>query len=833
MHKTDRSNKTLGAFGSLAWMRWLSLGLVGVLILAACSTGGGGSPQAFQLSVPEAVAAPQGCNLAFQAYVTRPAGATGEVAVSVSGLPSGVTADALTIPSSASGGTLTLRLGGATPGTADLTVRATLGSETRTGTVRLTVQPPSPEGICPDIPATTKVTDQASRQALSGFDNAGGNYTLRFSQATPVLLNLRPGDVLVSAPSERAPGGYLVKVTAVRQEGGGVVVTGTQARIEEAIHQGQLVVENHPLIPTGQVQYLVQGVQASRISPQDLEMTFRIVDVVLFDYNDGTVQARLVMNGEVRARAGLDFVLDIRGRVGVPPVYVHRFLAQGRAQLSGSFRVSGEARGRISREVPIARVPFTAITFTIGPVPVVILPSMVFSVGASGEASVSFIMGTEINNTARAGIEYLDDRPEPKWQPIFGFTQSITRIGPELRGALEARAYARGGVGVDLYGVPTASLAVLAYARLFAQARSNESCPLAVQYGLYGGMDADVSLDIATVIGLPRVWHNFNLFELRLTDGFTACPPTVRITSPRDNENVDLNRQFTVVAEVTDPMGQSVTLSWDPSPVSTSGTNATYRFTREGSQRITVTATTSDGRRNQASIQVNVVNSPPRAFITRPADGQQYYRNRDTGAVQVAVEGNGTDINEDNPLALQCTWRVTPDNLTANTCNASFTFNSSGDRTLALTVRDPQGASGMASRTIRVLDPPLNYPPSARIEVVPDRPAYDWAQTLTLMARDVHDPEGDTPFAFSWVAVKINNEGAEFGSRLTIGAAETVTWNLSASESQNFLGESGSTCQSSSDGQRVRIELVVRDNGGRALTPFTDSKEIRVICSPR
>lgn len=516
--------------------------------------------------------------------------------------------------------------------------------------------------------------------------------------------------------------------------------------------------------------------------------------------------------------------------MGIPPAYIHRFLAQGRARLNGHFQVSGEARGSIGREVPIARVPFSALTFTIGPVPVVILPSMVFSVGANGEAWVSFAMGTEINNTARAGIEYVDDRPEPKWRPVLAYTQSITTIGPELRGALSARAYARGGVGLDLYGVPTASLGASPYARLWAEARSNPSCPVTVEYGFYAGMDADMSLDITTVIGLPPVRHNLRFFELRLTGGFTGCPPTVQITAPADGASVDLNRGFTVFASATDPMGQPVAVAWDPMPLSSGGGSgsysASYLFTREGPQRITVTATTADGRRGQASIGVNVVNSPPTAVIDRPFAGQVFYLNP---TATVSASGYGTDINEDASLTT-CSWSVSPDGFGAEGCNASFTFSTQGVRTLSLVVRDSQGAaSSPATVTIRIENPPPNLPPTATITLSPVAdPYYDY-HTLTLSASGASDPEGDLPLSFAWRAVKLDASGNPFRSVLSLGSVQTITWNLSGARS--FLNEPGSTC-GTADGQRVRIELIVTDSRGNAASPYTDSRTIRVVCPP-
>ena len=94
---------------------------------------------------------------------------------------------------------------------------------------------PPPAVIIPD---TTKVADASARASLKTYDSASG--VLRFSGSGPVLAKLKSGDVLVSEPSNAAPSGYLRKVTGVRQDGGDTVLDTTQARLDEAITEGEL-----------------------------------------------------------------------------------------------------------------------------------------------------------------------------------------------------------------------------------------------------------------------------------------------------------------------------------------------------------------------------------------------------------------------------------------------------------------------------------------------------------------------------------------------------------------------------------------------------------------
>ena len=61
------------------------------------------------------------------------------------------------------------------------------------------------------------MADADTRAALAAYDPQSG--VLKFSKSTPVLANLKPGDVLVSEPSNAAPSGDLRTVTAIRQGG--------------------------------------------------------------------------------------------------------------------------------------------------------------------------------------------------------------------------------------------------------------------------------------------------------------------------------------------------------------------------------------------------------------------------------------------------------------------------------------------------------------------------------------------------------------------------------------------------------------------------------------
>lgn len=88
------------------------------------------------------------------------------------------------------------------------------------------------------IPATTKISDEATRNALLSFDPVTG--TMVFIVKTSLLGGVNVGNVIVSEPSAAAPAGYLRKVTAIKKENGFFVLESVQANFNDAIQQGSL-----------------------------------------------------------------------------------------------------------------------------------------------------------------------------------------------------------------------------------------------------------------------------------------------------------------------------------------------------------------------------------------------------------------------------------------------------------------------------------------------------------------------------------------------------------------------------------------------------------------
>ena len=94
--------------------------------------------------------------------------------------------------------------------------------------------------VPPVIPNTTKVLPEATTQYLTSISSDGAIFT--FSQATPALLALAPGDIMVGDVAENAPDGFLRRVISVTPSDGQVFVNTEDATLEDAIDSGSLEV---------------------------------------------------------------------------------------------------------------------------------------------------------------------------------------------------------------------------------------------------------------------------------------------------------------------------------------------------------------------------------------------------------------------------------------------------------------------------------------------------------------------------------------------------------------------------------------------------------------
>ncbi len=350
----------------------------------------------------------------------------------------------------------------------------------------------------PVIPDTTEILPDSTTQYL---ESISGDGTYTFSQSTPELEALDPGDIMVGDVAAAVAYGFLRKVTSISSQGGEVVVETESATLEEAIDTGSLQV-SQTLTP-GQVR---AGTQADGVSmtpsTDGLQFRFELEGVVLYDANGDLRDTydQITADGTLSLEVGFDFGVKIRW------FQVKKIWFATSATETAELAINWKVALTFEKEVEIAHYQFSPITVTIGPVPVVIVPVLTVSVGVDGEVSAAVTTGVTQQATFRVGAEYSGG----SWGPIHEFSNqfqfnppTLPKLGMTVKGAAGPQ------LALLLYGVAGPYAGLNAYLELEADVFQNP------WWTLYGGLEVPVGVKVE-VLGETLADYEVLAIEYRL-----------------------------------------------------------------------------------------------------------------------------------------------------------------------------------------------------------------------------------------------------------------------------------------------------------------------------
>ncbi len=645
--------------------------------------------------------------------------------------------------------------------------------------------PPAPVELEPIIPQTTKIPDQATRDALTAFDTATG--TMRFKTSTPVLDNLNPNDVFVSEPATAAPFGFLRKVTSVRKEGAEVVVETSQAKLTEAVHQGSLSAEGKikasqlrkvtPLSEGASGRAIIEN--SGDLAPQfqtgtgnGFNFEAKIDRVFEIDTNDDGVagKATVKFNGLVKFNVGYKIALEIGLLADL-----NWFEASMGFDEETTISVTADAEGTMKKEYEVDRFDFDPIIFFIGPVPVVLVPSAKIIVGVDGKATVHFDYTFSQSGGYLQGAHWDED---DGWSSINKNGFDVKHDGPNFEGMMNLRAYGRSNLRVMLYGLvgPDIGLAV--------GAQLDVAYPRDPLWILSGFIRGDIALTI-DLIGEEERYDTelFNL-ERQIASG-SPKPPVINILNANPTLDLGFRTDLNQFFKIEDPIGlQYSSLSSDKD----GNLSSLYTFSSAGPRTVTVKAKSKTGKIAQAFFTVNVINTPPDS----PALADE--TNLSVG------QGDEFDLNlraglpNDKNSILECSavrWSVAGSDAlvteagSSSGCNATAVFGEQGTRTVKATITDPQGLSSERIFNITVGAPPAVKSPSVSFitvnggsfkpgDLVRDDITTPSFPSLTA-AVEVKNPD-NVPVRLAWSV--INTSGTYFGNSGTLSEASSFTVNV-------------------------------------------------------
>jgi hypothetical protein len=595
------------------------------------------------------------------------------------------------------------------------------------------VTPPPPEVVVRD---QAKVLDSTTRTALEEFKADG---TLVFTGA----VSAKTGDVMVSQPSTNAPNGLLRKVTLVETLAGKTVVHTEQAKLGDVIKTGTLDA-SRPLTEADSESLtpLVAGVKQTR-APKGVGLSYSI-DTVLFD-KDGNNQTT---NDQVKASGSLSLDPVFNAHIGfhcgflcLDPDIDFKF--QVGLQEKAALKIVAKVAFSASKEIPIFTHRFKPITFSIGPIPVVITPIFTIKIKLDGSIGVDVTFEASQTLTAVAGVKYTDE-----FKNISEISNSFDATA--ANSTVNANITAKVPVRIDflLYGV------VGPFVNVVPKLGFDAAIPRDPVWKLFGGVEGNVGLHVE-ILGYTKDF-SANLFDLTAQIAqSTNAAPTIKFLNPNPNENLssDVGHNFRV--QVSDPEDGSQVcceVSFSSNVDGALGTATGFQpevgatFTTLVSRTITATAKDSKGKTSSATVTVNVTNPAPTVAMFSPVTDQQFFRGVSYKVLGTSFDPNETDAQKNLLGALPCTslsWTssVVGDALPVTGCDPRVTFSSNGARTLTLTGTDARGTTATANVSVNVVDPPANLPPVANISKPANNIFVGPDEVIDILG-SATDPEG-------------------------------------------------------------------------------------------
>ena len=263
------------------------------------------------------------------------------------------------------------------------------------------------------VPTSTVVMKQGTVKEVSGDPANSATVTLATGTPTPAV-----GQILTSTVTAQTPNGLLVKVVGVTIDSQGQSVAQTEpATLQEAIGSGELSV-SVPLSGSDVVAAQGAGIAPGRakvLSADDVGR--RQANPAGVTPVTGT-KSKSACSGDadsfVETEFSIEPTLNLQIRLGWSGFHP-TVKAEAYAQIKQTAGVGFGFGGKVSCDwqKDLAKFTFPTVTFTVGAVPVVIIPQLTVKLKAaiSGQAEISSSVRQEF--TARAGLSYDGSKVTP------------------------------------------------------------------------------------------------------------------------------------------------------------------------------------------------------------------------------------------------------------------------------------------------------------------------------------------------------------------------------------------------------------------------------------
>jgi hypothetical protein len=384
------------------------------------------------------------------------------------------------------------------------------------------------------IPTTTKAIDAAGKSSLTVSSDAS---TITMSTSSAVAASLQANDILASGITTAAPNGLLVKIISVSTSGQTVTASVEPATLEEAIQQGTLQYRaTLDTTNTTRSAYLPKASSRSRRLPGSRRLSRSLAQpeattigacannpntlnypypsVPLFE----TPNSTLTLLGESDFCPTISFVAKISA-FGV-------LSANATASLGVHNAIGVEGTDHVEFD-PVYNFPAITsvpIEVSIGPLVVVVQPTLTPFIGLDGSADASAYAGITTDSTVSVGLSYANGT----WTPSGSASPTVVQPATAVDGQVSIKAYAGLKAGVLIYGTVTPYLSTDGYLQ-FQSGLNMTPC-----WSLTAGVEGSVGIS-GTALGKDFDYPTapLNLYSASIAQSTGTCfAPTLSTIYP-------------------------------------------------------------------------------------------------------------------------------------------------------------------------------------------------------------------------------------------------------------------------------------------------------------
>ncbi len=397
--------------------------------------------------------------------------------------------------------------------------------------------PPAKEEVSYELEQGTIEVEPSETQAMIVVPEINAsNYQNELDFRTPnsgVYADYEVGDTLMSGVSEKAPNGYLRKITKIQEVGGELVITTKQGVLLEATNNIHI------------------DYSSSNITPDDIKKVSLRPGVTLENIklsSDGTVLAAPALKGgslfdisidqtfthsggdvTVKGRTTFDFgiIFKLETEYLVIPEYFKTSIV-----IDQGTKIAITSNNGIAYDDKISLGSISLAPITIGPV--VIVPKIYLALNVDGQIQANFALSASESFHGEVGVEYKRGR-SPSWKPIHEKESQTDYALPNLD-SVNARIKANAGPEFSLmvYGVVGPYMFLSGFGEFEAHVTTAPNLDLHLDVGVE--YELGVKVEILWIDEDYELASDdlFRINVLKLDD--EPIPDAIYLTDPMENE---------------------------------------------------------------------------------------------------------------------------------------------------------------------------------------------------------------------------------------------------------------------------------------------------------